>query len=63
MIYQVRRMLALAILVFVTAAALLAQSDRGTITGTIQDATGAVVPANLHESRGYPTPDHAFLAQ
>jgi len=28
------------------AAALLAQSDRGTITGTIQDATGAVVPGS-----------------
>ena len=44
MIYQVCRMLTLATFAFVTAVAMFAQSDRGTITGTVQDATGAVVP-------------------
>lgn len=33
------------ILLLVVAASLFAQSDRGTITGTVLDATGAVVPA------------------
>ena len=32
-------------------ATLLAQSERGTITGTVLDATGAVVPGALEPSR------------
>ena len=38
------RMKLLAAMVFITAAVAIAQSDRGTITGTTTDQTGAVVP-------------------
>src|SRR5579863_7401900 len=42
-------------LVFLTAAALLAQSNQGTITGTISDPAGAVVPTAQIEAKNADT--------
>jgi hypothetical protein len=39
-----RAALCLVLIMLCGSGVLLAQSERGTITGTIQDATGAVVP-------------------
>src|SRR5689334_10970877 len=42
---HIRRMTALAGAVFCVATSAFAQSERGTISGTVMDSTGAVVPA------------------
>jgi hypothetical protein len=44
-----------AALLFLSVAALFAQSDRGTITGTVSDPAGAVVPAAAVEARNTDT--------
>ena len=49
------RLTILAACLFVSAAALFAQSDRGTITGTISDATGAVVASAPVQARNTET--------
>ena len=49
------RLTALVACLLASAAALLAQSDRGTITGTISDPAGAVVPNAAVEARNTDT--------
>jgi hypothetical protein len=41
--------------VFVTAATLLAQSNQGTITGTISDPAGAVIPGAVIQVKNQDT--------
>src|SRR5215813_2372137 len=50
-----RSLLIVVVCLFVSAAAAFAQSDRGTITGTVSDATGAVIPGVAIEARNVQT--------
>src|SRR5881409_2094775 len=45
----------LAVCLFLSAGAGFAQSDRGTITGTVSDATGAVIPGVAIEAKNVQT--------
>ena len=45
----------LAVCLFLSSAAGVAQSDRGTITGTVSDATGAVIPGVGIEAKNVQT--------
>jgi hypothetical protein len=49
------RLLVALSLLFVSAGAVLAQSDRGTITGTVSDPAGAVIPSAAVEARNTET--------
>src|SRR5215467_8369067 len=47
--------LLIAVFLFVSALAAYGQSDRGTITGTVSDATGAVIPGASVEAKNTDT--------
>ena len=49
------RCLLIAVCLFLSAVAGFAQSDRGTITGTVSDATGAVIPGVAIEAKNVQT--------
>src|SRR5215813_1849008 len=50
-----RSLLIVVVCLFVSAAAAFAQSDRGTITGTVSDSTGAVIPGVAIEAKNLQT--------